>query len=692
MAKRMKDFDLTVATMIRAAMLALFLATTAANAQEQPSDTPVAETQVQEDAILSDLMSAVAGWIADTAQKMPEAALGAPVNVRIEQAGDQIKRRLENPANLEGARSFLEKALPGWVGIVLVLLLAKWVLRRLIPERPLSRIMGFAFARDVAMRFVRYILPSVTAVVLLVIYSLGAGFNRMQGELIGLIASPFLVANMAIAVFFTVLSALEPTRGRRLTGYAARRMSKWVTMVVGLSIASSAVSAPAARSAMGWATSELTSLVLDLVTYIVAAYAVSIHRRTVRRLIVRREPGGTHVEGSALSSSVLSVANHWHLFAYAFLTLNVFARLFGSGDRSFVTPAIISVLLVTVALVASSMIDRFFAGYIARSERRWNRGTRDIILAKVSIVLAMALRYGLLLGTAAICLTLWGFDIWAWVRSEPGTAIIGPLVASAIALFTAWVAWVALDVWIERTLTTTDAFGQQRPRSSRLKTILPLIRNFAFVLLTVLTAIGVLSNLGVNVAPLLAGAGVVGLAIGFGSQQLVQDVITGLFIILEDTLAIGDNIDTGDRAGTVEALTIRTVKIRDGDGALHSIPFSSIKALKNSSRDFGVYTVSVTVDPKADAARAIEILKEVGKEVCDDPQFASKIMIPFEVWGVDQITPDGIVIKGAVRTRPLQQWSVGRTINLLAKARFDAEGIQLASRNTLMMMQGAATA
>nr|WP_277819153.1 mechanosensitive ion channel domain-containing protein [Pseudoroseomonas vastitatis] len=213
-----------------------------------------------------------------------------------------------------------------------------------------------------------------------------------------------------------------------------------------------------------------------------------------------------------------------------------------------------------------------------------------------------------------------------------------------------------------------------------------MLRNFAFVVLCALTVIAIMSNLGINVAPLLAGAGVIGLAISFGSQQLVQDVITGLFMLIEDTIGIGDTIDTGDRAGVVESVTIRTVRVRDGEGALHTIPFSQIKALKNRSRGFGVYTVKVVVGYDADLDRAMTIMNEVGEELQRDPEFAGNMMGGLSIWGVDQFTPEGITIMGGLRTRALQQWGVGRAFNLRLKQRFDAEGIALTPPRPTMMV------
>jgi small conductance mechanosensitive channel len=148
-------------------------------------------------------------------------------------------------------------------------------------------------------------------------------------------------------------------------------------------------------------------------------------------------------------------------------------------------------------------------------------------------------------------------------------------------------------------------------------------------------------------------------------------------MLFEDTIAIGDTIDTGDRNGTVESVTIRTVRIRDGDGALHTIPFSQIKALKNRSRGLGVYTAKVVVGYDANLDRVMEVMKEVGQSLRDDPLLGPDMLTGLEIWGVDQFTPEGITIMGGLKTRALKQWGVGRAFNLRLKQRFDKEGIPL---------------
>ena len=183
-----------------------------------------------------------------------------------------------------------------------------------------------------------------------------------------------------------------------------------------------------------------------------------------------------------------------------------------------------------------------------------------------------------------------------------------------------WLLWVVLDTAIQEALKPPVSKRSSRQPSTRVKTILPLLRNAIKIILVVICAITTMANLGINVAPLLAGAGVVGLAIGFGSQQLVQDVITGLFIIIEDTLSIGDWVvlDSG-HAGTVEGLTIRTLRLRDGKGFVHSVPFGQIKAVTNQSRQFAYAFFSVQFSYQTDVDSALQLIREVGQSISEDP-------------------------------------------------------------------------
>jgi small conductance mechanosensitive channel len=180
------------------------------------------------------------------------------------------------------------------------------------------------------------------------------------------------------------------------------------------------------------------------------------------------------------------------------------------------------------------------------------------------------------------------------------------------------------------------------------------------------------------VTPLLAGAGVIGLAIGFGAQSLVSDLITGLFIIIEDTISVGDWIDIdGGHAGTVEYLSIRTVRLRDGQGAIHAIPFSQIKIVKNLSRDFAYAVFEVRVPFSADVDEVTQLIRAVGADLMADFRYRREMLGPVEVWGLDRFDPNWMVVKGQIKTRPLQQWSVARAFNLRLKRKMDEAGIEI---------------
>jgi small conductance mechanosensitive channel len=188
--------------------------------------------------------------------------------------------------------------------------------------------------------------------------------------------------------------------------------------------------------------------------------------------------------------------------------------------------------------------------------------------------------------------------------------------------------------------------------------MLPLLRNATFVTVASLAAIVGAASLGINLTPLLAGAGVIGLAVGFGAKSLVTDLITGLFIIVEETISVGDWIDVdGGHAGTVMDLTIRTVRLRDGQGAVHTIPFSQIKIVKNLSRDFANAVFEVRLPFSADIDQVTRMIVEVGAELIEDSRFRDEILGPFEVWGLDRFDPNWIVVKGQIKTRPLKHGS-----------------------------------
>ena len=302
---------------------------------------------------------------------------------------------------------------------------------------------------------------------------------------------------------------------------------------------------------------------------------------------------------------------------------------------------------------------------------------------------------GLLAGAVYILaamtvLQAWNIGAFAWFGSEVGRRIIGNALAIGMELFVALALWEIFASAIERYLSGIDASGT--PRRTRIRTLLPLLRTAMLSMLVVLTSLIILSHIGVDITPLLAGAGVVGVAIGFGSQALVKDIITGLFILMEDQIAVGDVVDVGrDRAGVVEAITIRTIRLRDQAGAVYTIPFSEVTTVKNLTRDFAYVVARITISHDEDIDRVVEILRQAGTELAADETLGASILDPFDYQGVDALYASSVVLLVRIRTVASKQWTVGRAFNRLVKMAFDKHGI--ASRDpTQIMILGTPTA
>ena len=302
---------------------------------------------------------------------------------------------------------------------------------------------------------------------------------------------------------------------------------------------------------------------------------------------------------------------------------------------------------------------------------------------------------GLLAGAVYILaamtvLQAWNIGAFAWFGSEVGRRMIGNVLSIGLELFVALAIWEIFASAIERYLSGLDATGT--PRRTRIRTLLPLLRTAMLSVLVVLTSLIILSHIGVDITPLLAGAGVVGVAIGFGSQALVKDIITGLFILMEDQIAIGDVVDVGkDHAGVVEAITVRTIRLRDQAGTVHTIPFSEVTTVKNLARDFAYVVARIAISYSEDIDRVVEILRQVSEELMADETLRPSILDPFDYQGVDTLDTSAVVLLVRIRTVATKQWPVGRAFNRLVKMAFDKHGI--ASRDpTQIMILGTPTA
>lgn len=214
-------------------------------------------------------------------------------------------------------------------------------------------------------------------------------------------------------------------------------------------------------------------------------------------------------------------------------------------------------------------------------------------------------------------------------------------------------------------------------RRKRLQTVGATSRRFFSILIWSAAFLMVLRELDVDITPVLTGAGIIGLAVGFGAQTLVKDIISGLFLIAEDQVRLGDVAEINGIGGAVEEINLRTIVLRDLEGSLHYIASGDIRTLTNKSKDFSYYVVDIGVGYDDDTDRIVEVVGKVAGELMTDPGYAASIVEPLEVLGVDAFKASEVTLRFRIKTLPLKQWEVGRELRRRIKKAFDAAGIQI---------------
>lgn len=257
-------------------------------------------------------------------------------------------------------------------------------------------------------------------------------------------------------------------------------------------------------------------------------------------------------------------------------------------------------------------------------------------------------------------------------------------------LFVAWLAYYALKSAlkrIERSLGTSP--GVVTPQEQRTRTLLSLLRSVGLVIIAVMTLFMVLGSLGVELGPLLAGAGVVGLAVSFGAQSLVKDVISGLFMLFENQFGVGDVIRIEGVSGTVEKMTLRVVVLRDVHGVVHIVPNGQITKVSNLTRSWARVVLEVGVAYKEDPDRVMDVLRDVGAEMYADPAWQPVMLEPVEVPGIEMFGESAVNIRVMVKVLPLKQWDVARELRRRIKIRFDREEIEIPFPHQTVQWEGA---
>lgn len=371
------------------------------------------------------------------------------------------------------------------------------------------------------------------------------------------------------------------------------------------------------------------------------------------------------------------MARHWHWPALAYLLAMFVIVLLRPGNAVFQT-FIASGQVLVVGLLGFAV-----AGFLGRSiasgvnlppnvsERvPLLQGRLNAFVPKLLTVLrALIFVVVVLLATNAIGL----IDLRAWMVSQFGLRLTGMIVSVSAVLLVAFGIWLALTSWVDYRLN--PEFG--KVATAREQTLLTLLRNAATIALIIITMMFVLAEIGLDIAPLLASAGVLGLAIGFGAQKMVQDIITGIFIQFENAMNVGDVVTVGGTTGVVERLTIRSVSLRDLHGVYHIIPFSSVDMVSNYVKDYGYFVCDMGVAYRENVDEVKQAMLDAFEELKGDPEQAAGILDDLEWFGLNSFGDSAVMLRARIKCVPGLQWGIGRAYNGVLKRVFDDRNIEI---------------
>jgi moderate conductance mechanosensitive channel len=415
--------------------------------------------------------------------------------------------------------------------------------------------------------------------------------------------------------------------------------------------------------------------------FILAALLIILvlQNREVMADWIRGRPveGGRRIVPGALRNRIAEI---WHVAIIAYLAGSylVWALNITDGFFYLVRATIITVLIIGAVAAGERWLPRLFDRF---------SGLDAALVARYPLVAARANRYvpifrriavyAVRIAACLLILAAWRVDVAGFLFGQIGRNVLGRAADIAIIVILSLAAWEILGGIISARLNQRDESGYSMLRSARARTLLPLVRNILLIVISVMASLVILSEIGINIAPLLAGAGVVGLAVGFGAQSLVKDVIAGAFLLFEDTINIGDVVDVGGKSGVVEGMTIRSIRLRDQAGALHTMNFGTVTIITNMTRDYSYYVVDTKVSYRYDPDDIAKVLRETDEELRADAKFKHDILAPIEIMGLETFADTSFIVRARLRTRPIRQWDVGREFNRRLKHNMDRSGIML---------------
>ncbi|MBS3732398.1 MAG: mechanosensitive ion channel [Desulfobacterales bacterium] len=326
--------------------------------------------------------------------------------------------------------------------------------------------------------------------------------------------------------------------------------------------------------------------------------------------------------------------------------------------------------LLTLAKRLGISLVVLFAGYML-----W-RCVKRYLLPRVRSAWPVKLFSGVILGFAVVTgiLSAWGVDVYTLIGTPPGRSIFGSSATIVLVVLGAYILWEFVNYLLYKYLFAID-LGESMVK--RIQTVLPPARIALFIVICIITLLVVLSELGINIAPMLAGAGILGLAIAFGSQALVKDLVTGFFVLLENVINVDDWVILGGHDGQVENLTLRHVAVRDIYGNLHTVPWSSVETITNQTRSFGYAVVEVGFAYRENVDEVVSVVQQVAAEMRQEPELNEGMLSDLQILGLIELGDSSVVVRTRFKTLPFMRWRLERDFRRRIKNRFDELGIEI---------------
>ncbi|WP_246812571.1 mechanosensitive ion channel family protein [Ensifer sp. ENS01] len=336
--------------------------------------------------------------------------------------------------------------------------------------------------------------------------------------------------------------------------------------------------------------------------------------------------------------------------------------------------AVVAAALPGAIALTRASVDNLLTSSLADAEGPTRPGV-------ISVMVERGIRAALIVGAIVLLAEVLDIELTGITAQDSAALrLMRGALSAGIILLAIDLVWNIVKVLIDRKLGETETaheIGSERERKrARIRTLLPILKNVLMILFVAVALMMALSSLGVEIAPLIAGAGVVGVAIGFGAQTVVKDVISGMFYLLDDAFRVGEYIQSGSYKGTVESFSLRSVKLRHHRGAIYIVPFSELGAVQNMSRDWVVEKLTVTVGYDTDVEKARKIIKKIGQELLVDPEFAAITIQPLKMQGIDSLGDSGLILRMKFTTVPGEQFMLKRRALMMINKAFHDNDIK----------------